>query len=597
MPEVAVREASVAEIRDTKQRVNTPERGPHSESRGILRRIGRGRSRRENPDKVFAEIASPDGRGGHKNTSRRQMLSPRGVEETDGERITDGLSSQELRELSFDFDRFLTQHPPVEGNQDSEQHWARQQEAMMTCRSLIERYIEQDPLASDPAESQSKLKGLVDRFDSHYQFSEEQRDITNDLIDAYYSQRQRGIELRAMYPNDRELVRAVTGVDVSRKNKVSVRVGPWGLEITADKKLTAQILYRGQTPPTDFVAGGLADVYAIPPYIVLNEGRHNDQTRDHERQHIRYAMQKSVMARHHVDIYGLRKESDGVSASQEPFEQFLLQQRGTALDMAKDEIFAYTFNAPRFPIEYFVAQDHNPYDYLHSAREFSKIVDDSQYRKAAQRILVTEYQQIITSAAATVDALRKSGGYSNREVIALLGDKPVEQWESIAHKLLEAKGILLPQQEIVHVPQKPVERRRARILPRQKQEQVIDVVIRAEDKQPDWYEERMMMGIRKKRPEKEEQPDLREEQPPVYDISFLVLNKMLYDLTRTQIDFYNKIYGEKGLEQYFSVLDRITEETGKLLAGSTPTETELEHARLRLFLELEKTFAETKQNT
>jgi hypothetical protein len=72
-----------------------------------------------------------------------------------------------------------------------------------------------------------------------------------------------------------------------------------GLKFTLDDPTIQKIMYKGQTPPTDFITGGLADVDSEYPYTAFNEGYSNRATEDHENQHMWYSFEKKVLAKHH----------------------------------------------------------------------------------------------------------------------------------------------------------------------------------------------------------------------------------------------------------------------------------------------------------
>jgi hypothetical protein len=207
------------------------------------------------------------------------------------------LSAKELRKLRFNFNKYLSKNPPIDGifdpetaekGDDYEQLLVRQEEAMMKCRTLIELFIEKDKIERDSSRSRAKLKKLVDTFGVHYGFTDQQTTFTNDLVDAYYDQRDDGVNLRIQFAGrDRDLAAHVIGMELPVEGKIKeVRAGPFGLEIVADHIITKTAQYRGTTPQTEFVGGALADIYAEHPHIIAN-GEPSKQTLGHERQHIR----------------------------------------------------------------------------------------------------------------------------------------------------------------------------------------------------------------------------------------------------------------------------------------------------------------------
>lgn len=462
-------------------------------------------------------------------------------------------------------DAYLGKHP-LEG--DPERRRVQIQEALMTCRTLIESHIEQEHPRD---ESRKKLKQMVETFEMNYHFTPEQTGITNDLIDEYYDRRQEAQGLRDRYSDDRELVRNVTGVNIAEDAHVRVSVGPWGLVIVGDNALTNTILYRGEMPPTDFVAGGLADVDHVPPFLLLNEGNYDPKTQRHEEQHLRYAITKSIYKRHKIDISGADVLSEMTVPPQEgQTEDFLENQRKFALDRVKDEIFAYSFNENHFPIELFTNASGNPYDYLKTQREWYG--KDPLYRQASQKVLVSDYNAIISSAVASFDLLMRKGRYSNKEAIALLAGLPLEQWNLSVREIFALKNIELSQKEGSSLSKAPLPDHSYERRPKRKafsrffkEQQPIDVVITQEETQENVYFERMKEEARKKAEETHSVSEESGENVSTDEITFSMVNKLLYDRTCSVIE---QRYKGQDLREYFEILDKVTSERTEAFLAS-----------------------------
>jgi hypothetical protein len=81
-------------------------------------------------------------------------------------------------------------------------------------------------------------------------------------------------------------------------------------------------------------------------------------------------------------------------------------------------------------------QNNSSYDYLSHTRNQE---DSDLYKEYSKKILVEEHKKIIENAIFTFDQLKKNGGYTIEQTIALLSDKPLNQWPKTAKRLLEKK--------------------------------------------------------------------------------------------------------------------------------------------------------------
>ena len=79
---------------------------------------------------------------------------------------------------------------------------------MAACRISIERTIEFNH--DVPRE---RLVRLVEQFSAPYGFDDKQKQIIEQLIDGYYENRQKVLEIRQQFTNNRELVNELTGVN------------------------------------------------------------------------------------------------------------------------------------------------------------------------------------------------------------------------------------------------------------------------------------------------------------------------------------------------------------------------------------------------
>ena len=138
--------------------------------------------------------------------------------------------------LADDFQEQLQDNPPIAGLFSPEDELARiknlpreqkrealpifeeklmrQRKALAACRVFIERSI-----AHDHDVSRGRLVDLIEKFTAQYGFTQQQQQIVEKMIDGYYETRQRALEIRRRFPDDPELVRALTGVNFGQDEK------------------------------------------------------------------------------------------------------------------------------------------------------------------------------------------------------------------------------------------------------------------------------------------------------------------------------------------------------------------------------------------
>jgi hypothetical protein len=149
--------------------------------------------------------------------------------------------------LELDFQEQLKDTPPIEGVFSPEEelakikslpreqkrealatfkeHLARQREGLAACRVFIERSIE-----FNHDIPRKKLIELVDKFGAQYGFDDRQRQISEQLIDGYYKNRQKVLEVRQQFTDDHELVKELTGINIEKTEELGVSVGPMTID-------------------------------------------------------------------------------------------------------------------------------------------------------------------------------------------------------------------------------------------------------------------------------------------------------------------------------------------------------------------------------
>lgn len=374
--------------------------------------------------------------------------------------------------LDFDFREFVNDNPPIKGVFSPEDELAkirklpreqrkealidfkdklnRQRKALATCRIFIERVIEFNH--DIPKE---KLLRLVERFSSSYGFSDKQNQIINQLIDGYYENRKKVLEIRRQFPDNYDLVEELTGVKLDRQGKIDVSVGPMTIDISVDEHNVERLFEKIGRPIIGFIYGGFASqsVGENPIYyIVIRQDkwfRDDDSAEARLKKH-EYEHQKNALFRLVFNHQKAPEYLTGYVNAQDPeikktiLEDFFSASRSAALEEAKDEITACLYDRTLSQLrqqlsDLFFRQDGGPYDYLQSLRNWEEFKDDPIYQETAKRMLVEEYKEIIQKAVDSFTELVEKGRYSIQEAIALLTDKPLEDWPKTVRRLLNHK--------------------------------------------------------------------------------------------------------------------------------------------------------------
>lgn len=377
--------------------------------------------------------------------------------------------------LSFDFQEQLQDNPPIEGvfSPDDEltkikslpreqkrealvafkENLARQRKALAACRVFIERSVE---FNHDIA--REKLVGLIEKFTIQYCFNDQQKQTTEQLIDGYYENRQKVLEVRQQFTDDHELVNELTGVNLGKDEKLNVSVGPMTIDIDTEGFNAGRLYEKADKPIISFQYGGFASqsVGEDPVYyVVINQDkwmrtkRFDDPTGEKSRMH-EYEHQKNKLFRAVFEHKDAPTELVGYVGEQDPetkkviLEDFLRSSRTAALERAKDEITACLYDRTLPQLQHqlgslFFEQKNDPYDYLAYLRNWEEFKDDPFYQETAQRMLVQEYRTIVESAVSSYSELVNKGRYSIQESTAILTDKPLADWPKTIRRLLEQK--------------------------------------------------------------------------------------------------------------------------------------------------------------
>jgi len=310
-----------------------------------------------------------------------------------------------------------------------------QKKAIAECSNFLQKVVEENN--DVPKEN---LLVWFERFSANYGFSQSQKEISNNIIDEYYTHRKAAVELRKNFPSDTDLVFELTGKKLEKDVNIKIEVNEMIIVIYCNKE-TIKKLHGGQS----WTPGGFATQSFGHPNVLFNVIDMGEQDYVeiviHEKQHsinklfAKYLeTSKNDMDVSYNDYF---KEADP-QIKKILLEKYLIHERGRGLTRAKDEIIAMKKDGQSgYFDEFFNFYDSkNSYDYLQYTRNLE---NNDLYTEASERILVTEYEKIIQKSLKTYDVLAKEEG-SNSKAIHLLTDKPLKDWSKTVKRFLEQKN-------------------------------------------------------------------------------------------------------------------------------------------------------------
>jgi hypothetical protein len=328
----------------------------------------------------------------------------------------------------------------------------RQRKAIAACRSFIERMI-----AFDNTVQKEQLVDITLRYASEYGFSELNLAYFEHMIDLYFECRNRVLEKRAEFLDDRELVQDLTGIELDIHADCRVEIGPVSFDIFVDGMSASALYHKQKDAVPNFRHGGFSTQKSNTDpvmYNVINMDpivRRSSQdieavnTLTHEREHQKNRMLRSIFDSTEPSTFV--KHLKEYRIVQDPvFKREILEvafsnEMTNAYERAKDEIIAILSSKS---IQYLRTQTHTlffsgqieAYDYLKKHRELGVLRNDALYNEVAKELLVTKYKKVLTRGIAAITNLVKVGGYTNAEATALLTDKTLPEWPQTVRRIL-----------------------------------------------------------------------------------------------------------------------------------------------------------------
>jgi hypothetical protein len=398
------------------------------------------------------------------------------------------LSQEEFFELlDLEFQKFLKENPPLEGAFSPQEELKRirklenreekkkaledfkdkliiQRKALAKLHRFLERTI-----FFNPDVSKEELMKIFRKFSENYGFDNLQNQIIENMIEGYYEQRKRALEIRQKFPNDRDIVYILTGVRLGPNDKVKIETGPMTLDIIVNAFNAGRLYERSENPTIEIsqVPIGFAS-YSYPVeecpiyFIVINEEGvekyYGDPearaTKMHEYQHHKFNLYRRVWEqfKHQYEeenrlserLYAQYVLEEDSEKRRKIVKDYLRIRQKEALRKAKDEILAIlserSIGALKSVLDLLFFKEDSPYDYLKKERKLTNYFDDPMLEEMIQEILVKEYREIIEKAVDAYAELREKGKYSQLDANALLYDVPLENWPNMVRRLLEEKS-------------------------------------------------------------------------------------------------------------------------------------------------------------
>lgn len=119
----------------------------------------------------------------------------------------------------------------------------RQTEALAICRLFIERLLE-----NEPDISKEKVRALIRKFIQNYGFNSKQVEIINSLLNKYYENRNKILEIKRKFADKRLVVYKLTGIMIGKEEPLEVSFGPMTIDIKVSGSTMQKMLAKAINP-------------------------------------------------------------------------------------------------------------------------------------------------------------------------------------------------------------------------------------------------------------------------------------------------------------------------------------------------------------
>jgi len=391
-----------------------------------------------------------------------------------------------VRLLSLEFQQFNSNNILIEGDFDPKKElekvksapWeersgelAKYKEKFITqkiaiaeCRIYLERLIRHSPDID-----RKYLDKTIQNFKEKYGFSENQLKIFHDLLDKYQEKRKDLKFFRERFPNDADLFKFVTGLNVGPDDKVEVYLDPINFyfrissslayKLTPKEKNSKNILYWKNTRGFKLNFNNLElenkkyNVLGIflPIDSEVLDPEAFKRTLKHERQHAtndmleNYFFEVQNPKERHIKIKDLKNKQQ--------IDNLLEREYQGILDSTQDELIARliskTGDEKKFLTDYkngfktivgiflFGWSTYNYFKYFEIGDRgyFNDFRDDLWRSKL--HFLKEQYKKDLEKSAKAFWSLINEGGFSLDQAVALLSDRKLLDWPKEAKRILE----------------------------------------------------------------------------------------------------------------------------------------------------------------
>jgi hypothetical protein len=336
--------------------------------------------------------------------------------------------------------------------------------ALAECRIYLERLIRHSPDID-----RKYLDKTIQNFKEKYGFSENQLKIFNDLLDKIQEKRKDLKFLRERFPNDAELFKFVTGLEVDPGDKVEVYLDPINFYFRISSSLAYKLMpvkknfidsifwshtkgfkFNFQNLELDNIKYDVLGIF-LPVESEVLDPEAFKRTLKHERQHAtndmleNYFYEAQNPKERHIKIKDLKNKQQIdnflesayqgiVDRTQDELTAQLISKTGDERKFLTD--FKYGFKTI-VGISQFGWGIYNYFKYFEIGDEgyFNDFRDDIWRSKL--HFLKERYKQDLERSAKAFWSLIHEGGFSLDQAISLLSDRKLLDWPKEAKRILE----------------------------------------------------------------------------------------------------------------------------------------------------------------
>lgn len=342
---------------------------------------------------------------------------------------------------------------------------ATQKNAWAKTRTFIE-----ETLLVNPDTPKEKLMRWVDQFGSEYGFTAEQKKLAETVLDDYIGNRQGILRLRQDFPDDLDLIKQLTGLDLPPGTKVKVTVSPVSIDIEADPLIVKSLYDRKlATNPSDLtikaqtthafassaysnsISGGRYVQYTVNPFkdaeALIHEGQHSINS-FFKKTDVSWGrtVERDMNAQKIRDLHP-QIDWTGRTPQESLLRDFFTLHKRNFEDDAKDEVLAMLRegrSASKTKSWLLLKGEDALYDYSFVSRKFYYEAYPDSIKAIVKSVMEDSYDQDVIAAIDAFKHLEMMPGYSREQAIILLSNENLADWPNFVRRIGEG---LSPAQE------------------------------------------------------------------------------------------------------------------------------------------------------